>query len=250
MESADLQMALQTVPFAAAGTTGQRCTSLRRLLVHEPVYDTFITKLKHAYTNLRVNDPLVQDTHVGPLHNQQSVELFQETVQQAVAQGGTVLIGGNVRDDTQFVDPTIIEIDPDAPIVQEERFVPILYVSKIQSLDEGIRINNQVNQGLSSALFTTDMREAFQWTDQSDTGIVNINTSCSGAEIGAAFGGNKHTGWGRESGSDAWKQYMRRSTIYVYIYNSCYKNIYSYCYTCLFSDGRACGKGSDIGICR
>jgi aldehyde dehydrogenase family 7 protein A1 len=227
MPSADLDMALRTVLFAAAGTCGQRCTSLRRLLLHEEVHDSVLERLVAAYQSLPYGDPLDPATLVGPLHNAAGVELFERTVREAVAQGGRLLAGGIKVPTAQlpkhcangnFVKPAIVAIDADAPIVQEERFVPVLYVCKTPSLDAAIKTNNQVKQGLSSALFSRDMREVFKWSmgpRGSDTGIVNVNTSCSGAEIGGAFGGNKHTGGGRESGSDSWKQYMRRTTICI-----------------------------------
>jgi len=224
MPSANIEVALRSVVFAAAGTCGQRCTSLRRLLLHSDVYDQFVPRLVDAYEKLPYGNPLDPKTLVGPLHTPQGVELFEKTVQDALAQGGKLLAGGVRVDPSElpsaelangnFVKPAIIEIDANAPIVQEERFIPVMYVCRVDSLDSAIQINNQVDQGLSSALFSTDMREVFKWLGPrgSDTGIININTSCSGAEIGGAFGGNKHTGGGRESGSDSWKQYMRRGT--------------------------------------
>lgn len=223
MPSADINNAIDSVLFAAVGTCGQRCTSLRRLLVHEDIYDSFLNQLTISYkSKLKLGHPMDPQTNVGPLHNEKGVELFLDTMIEVPKQGGNVRTGGTIfkTDDVDlknghFVNPALVEIDAHADIVQEERFVPVLYVSKIKSLDEGIAINNSVKQGLSSALFSNDMKEVFKWIHSSDTGIVNVNTSCSGAEIGAAFGGNKETGWGRESGSDAWKQYMRRSTVCI-----------------------------------
>eukprot|EP00512_Aurantiochytrium_limacinum_P002438 CAMPEP_0171497554 /NCGR_PEP_ID=MMETSP0958-20121227/7340_1 /TAXON_ID=87120 /ORGANISM="Aurantiochytrium limacinum, Strain ATCCMYA-1381" /LENGTH=520 /DNA_ID=CAMNT_0012031817 /DNA_START=213 /DNA_END=1775 /DNA_ORIENTATION=+ len=224
MPSADIELALRSSVFAAAGTCGQRCTSLRRLLVHEDIYDELKPRLVDAYKKLRYGNPLDPKTLVGPIHNKAGIELFERTVADAKAQGGNLLVGGGRPDASElpsadlangnFVQPTIFEIDPQAEIVQEERFVPVLYLCKVKSFEEAIDINNQVEQGLSASLFSTDMREVFHWLGPAGAkqGIVNSNTSCSGAECGLAFGGNGTTGWGRECGSDAWKQYMRRSS--------------------------------------
>lgn len=215
MQDANLEMALRSVLFAAVGTCGQRCTSLRRLLIHEDVYDDFVSRLKQSYATVKIGDPLHDDTLVGPLHRREGLENFDRVVQEAQAQGGKVLYGGERVSaeslpqeikDGNFVYPTLVEISHDAPIVQEENFVPVLYLCKVATLEEAIEKNNSVDQGLSSAIFTNDMRNVFKWIGPmgSDTGIINVNTACSGAEIGGAFGGNKHTGGGRESGSDAW----------------------------------------------
>ena len=215
MDDANVEMALRSVLFAAVGTCGQRCTSLRRLLLHQDIYDEFVDRLKQSYAKVKIGDPLNGDTLVGPLHRKEALENFSRVVKEAQAQGGKVLYGGErVPSDTlpqeirsgNFVYPTIVEIGHDASIVQEENFVPVLYLTKVSTLDEAIELNNSVDQGLSSALFTNDMRNVFKWIGPtgSDTGIINVNTACSGAEIGGAFGGNKHTGGGRESGSDAW----------------------------------------------
>ena len=223
MPDADLDMAVRSVLFAAVGTAGQRCTSLRRLLVHESIYDSFVKRLVDAYAKVKIGNPLAEGVLMGPLHTCKAVELFDATVKEATAQGGHVATGGKrarLADASlargNFVEPTIVEFGRNfaAPLVREERFLPILYVLKVSSLDEAIAVNNGVRQGLTSAVFTRDMRAAFKWIGPSgsDTGISNVNTSCSGAEIGGAFGGNKETGWGRESGSDAWKAYMRRGT--------------------------------------
>jgi aldehyde dehydrogenase family 7 protein A1 len=227
MPSCDQDIAIRSVLFAAVGTCGQRCTSLRRLILHSDIHDSFVSRLVSLYNTLPYGDPLDSNTVVGPLHTQGGVVVFENTIKDALEQGGKLLCGGYRVPPSElpnhcirgnFVKPAIISIDSNAPIVQQERFVPILYISKTRSLDEAIKTNNQVKQGLSSSLFSHDMREVFQWTmspNGSDTGIVNVNTSCSGAEIGGAFGGNKHTGDGRESGSDSWKQYMRRTTICI-----------------------------------
>lgn len=215
MPNSNLEMALRSVLFAAVGTCGQRCTSLRRLLIHSDIYDTFIQRLVQAYAKIKIGDPLEDGTLVGPLHTTKAVKTYDEVLSSIQTQGGKILYGAkHVNPDElpkeleggNYVYPTIVEIDFNSDIVREENFVPVLYVSKFDSLEEAIEINNSVDQGLSSALFSNDMRDVFQWVgpNGSDTGIVNVNTACSGAEIGGAFGGNKHTGGGRESGSDAW----------------------------------------------
>eukprot|EP00924_Labyrinthula_sp_SR-Ha-C_P014488 maker-scaffold_94-snap-gene-0.27-mRNA-1 protein AED:0.05 eAED:0.05 QI:7/1/1/1/0/0/2/271/481 len=211
--------AVRSVLFASVGTCGQRCTSARRILLQKGIKEKFISALKKRYESVIQNNighPLDEKTLVGPLHSKGQVDLFQRKVAEAVDQGGNLMIGGRlVEKDGNFVEPALIELpDHTCPIVFEENFVPILYLVEIDSLEEGIALNNSVEQGLSSALFTSEMKKVFKWlgASGSDTGIVNVNTGCSGAEIGGAFGGNKATGWGRESGSDSWKQYMRRST--------------------------------------
>jgi len=219
MNDADLEMALPTCLFAAVGTAGQRCTTLRRLLVHEDVYDEFVPKLAKAYDQIMPGNPLEEGTLLGPLHNEDAVAKFEHAVAESVKQGGKVLSGGAAITDRpgNYVRPTLMESNTSMPIVKEEYFVPLTHVIKIKSMDEAIHINNDVQFGLSSAVLTRDMRNVFKWLgpDGSDCGIANVNTACSGAEIGGAFGGNKDTGNGRESGSDAWKQYMRRGTCTV-----------------------------------
>uniref|UniRef100_A0A182VV50 aldehyde dehydrogenase (NAD(+)) n=1 Tax=Anopheles minimus TaxID=112268 RepID=A0A182VV50_9DIPT len=220
-EDAPQEMALDAAFFGCIGTAGQRCTTTRRLIIHEKLYDNFIQKLVKRYTNLmqRVGHPLDQSTLYGPVHNQQAVENYKQTIQEAVSLGGKIECGGKVIQRPGFyVEPTVISnLAHDAPVVKRETFAPIVYVFKTKNLKEAISWNNEVDQGLSSSLFTNNIQSAFQWIGEngSDCGIVNINTSPSGAEIGGAFGGEKHTGGGRESGSDAWKQYARRSTITV-----------------------------------
>ncbi|KAL9656444.1 hypothetical protein ABK040_005209 [Willaertia magna] len=215
---ADIDLAVRGVLFACVGTAGQRCTTTRRLFVHEDKYDEFLTKLKKGYSAIKVGDPLKEAGVLsGPLHTKQAVTSYKNAIQQAKEQGGKVLFGGNtINREGNFVEPTIIEMqDPNAPIVQVETFVPIVYVMKFNDLGEAIKLNNSVEQGLSSSLFTSDPYKMFTWLgpNGSDCGIVNINIPTNGAEIGGAFGGNKATGGGRESGSDSWKQYMRRSTV-------------------------------------
>lgn len=227
-KSADLEMAVRATLFGAVGTAGQRCTSQRRTLLHNDIYDVFVEKLINGYKSVaqRVGNPLNPDTLVGPLHNTDAVNIYQNTIKKATAQGGKILYGGEVLDNLGgfFVQPTVIEIDPnkhqslgDESVMQHEAFAPILYLLRVKDVEEAIAVNNSVAHGLSSALFTKNLQHIFKWTGPhgSDCGIVNVNIGTSGAEIGGAFGGEKDTGGGRESGSDAWKQYMRRSTCTV-----------------------------------
>ncbi|CAK4078987.1 unnamed protein product [Aphanomyces euteiches] len=212
---ADLDMALRATLFSAVGTAGQRCTTLRRIYLHEGIYDSFLPKLLTAYDQIKIGDPLDPTTLCGPLHNKAAVDKYAAGIETIKSQNGKILRGGKVLPGPgNFVEPTLVEIDHDAPIVQTEIFAPITYVMKFSDLDEAIEKNNDVPQGLSSSLFTQNQAAIFKWTGPagSDCGIVNVNIGPSGAEIGGAFGGEKETGGGRESGSDAWKQYMRRST--------------------------------------
>jgi len=224
MHDANLDMALRASVFGAVGTAGQRCTSLRRLLVHEAVYDAFVARLVAAYKTIAPGDPLAAGTLCGPLHTRGAVQNFERGVAEAVRQGGRVLAGGKALPALagalaggHFVEPTVVEIAHSAPCVQEELFAPVLYVIKVASFEEAVGLNNDVPQGLSSSIFTNSMQTAFAWMGPSgsDCGIVNVNAGTSGAEIGGAFGGEKATGGGRESGSDSWKQYMRRATCTV-----------------------------------
>ncbi|PAA52022.1 hypothetical protein BOX15_Mlig003190g1 [Macrostomum lignano] len=219
---ADLDMVVQSAVFACAGTAGQRCTSTRRLVLHSSVHDQVVSRLGKALESLmaKAGDPVEQGVLYGPLHSPASVEKYESAVARAQAEGGQIVFGGKrisrlSSSGGYFVEPTLITgLKPDSPLVQEETFAPIVYALKCDSLDEAIRINNSVKQGLSSSLFTRDLSNLFRWIGPrgSDCGLVNVNIPTSGAEIGGAFGGEKHTGGGRESGSDAWKQYMRRST--------------------------------------
>ena len=219
-DRADLDMSLIGAVFGAVGTCGQRCTSTRRLIIHDSVYDVFKEKLSKAYAQLRIGDPLDERNHVGPLIDTQAVGHYLNALRAAKEQGATVIVGGGVLDGPGYesgcyVKPAIIEAKPELPIVQEETFAPILYLLRYKgSIDEAIAIQNNVKQGLSSAIMTLDLREAerFLGAAGSDCGIANVNIGTSGAEIGGAFGGEKETGGGRESGSDAWKAYMRRQT--------------------------------------
>jgi aldehyde dehydrogenase (NAD+) len=217
--SADLDMALIGCVFGAVGTAGQRCTSTRRLIIHESVYDAFTQKLVNAYKQLRIGDPLNEVNHVGPLIDKNAVTMYQLALEQIAKQGGRFLVEGRVLEGKGFesgcyVQPCIAEVQNHYDIVQHETFAPILYVMKYKTLAEAIDMQNGVPQGLSSAIMTLNLREAEQFLSVagSDCGIANVNIGTSGAEIGGAFGGEKDTGGGRESGSDAWKNYMRRQT--------------------------------------
>ena len=216
--SADLDMALRAIAFGAMGTAGQRCTTLRRLFVHESVYDTLVPRLKKAYESVSVGNPLETSALVGPLIDKGAYDGMQKALEAARAEGGTVTGGGRVaeagKDTAFYVRPAIVEMPKQAGPVLEETFAPILYVMKYSDIDEAIEMHNAVAAGLSSSIFTLNVREAelFLSAQGSDCGIANVNIGTSGAEIGGAFGGEKETGGGRESGSDAWKAYMRRAT--------------------------------------
>ena len=212
-ETADMDMVIPAVAFGAVGTAGQRCTSTRRVIVHESRYDELISRLISAYKQVNIGDPLADDTLMGPLVNSGAVSDYQSAIKRAKEAGGEVLYGGRVLEGN-FVEPTVIKGENNWEIVQEETFAPILYLIPYKTLDEAISFHNDVPQGLSSAMFTLNVQnaETFLSSVGSDCGIANINIGTSGAEIGGAFGGEKETGGGRESGSDAWKQYMRRQT--------------------------------------
>jgi aldehyde dehydrogenase (NAD+) len=215
--SADLELAARGIAFAAAGTAGQRCTSMRRLIVHEDVADALVGRLVDIFGSLRVGDPFDDGTLVGPLIDGRAHEAMVAALDRAVGDGGQVAVGGRRRDagpDAFYVEPAIVRMPGQTEIVRTETFAPILYVMTYRKLEEAIALHNDVPQGLSSSIFTRDQREAerFIAADGSDCGIVNVNIGTSGAEIGGAFGGEKTTGGGRESGSDAWRAYMRRAT--------------------------------------
>lgn len=216
---ADLDMALIGCVFGAVGTAGQRCTSTRRLIIHESVYEAFTQKLVRAYGQLRIGNPLDENNHVGPLIDKHAVALYLQSIEEVRTQGGTFLVeGGTLEGGTYssgcYVKPCIAEVKNNYPVVQHETFAPILYVMKYKTIEEAIAMQNDVPQGLSSAIMTLNLREAELFLSQagSDCGIANVNIGTSGAEIGGAFGGEKETGGGRESGSDAWRAYMRRQT--------------------------------------
>ena len=215
--SADIDLALRGVVFAAAGTAGQRCTTLRRLIVHESIADEFVDKVVAAYKTLSIGSPTDDGVLVGPLINSGSFDAMQAAIKQAEAEGGEVLCGGgrvlaDERPDAHYVEPAVVRMPAQSAVVKEETFAPILYVVTYSDLDEALEIHNDVPQGLSSAIFTAELAESEKFLSRSDCGIANVNIGTSGAEIGGAFGGEKETGGGRESGSDSWKAYMRPAT--------------------------------------
>jgi aldehyde dehydrogenase (NAD+) len=218
-ENADLDMSLIGAVFGAVGTAGQRCTSTRRLIIHESVYEAFKQKLVKAYAQIKIGDPLDENNHMGPLIDQDAVALYLDSIEKCKAEGGKFVVEGGKLEGAAYtsgcyVKPCIAEVENHYQIVQHETFAPILYLIKYSTIEEGIELQNGVPQGLSSAIMTNNLREAETFLSYagSDCGIANVNIGTSGAEIGGAFGGEKETGGGRESGSDAWKVYMRRQT--------------------------------------
>jgi aldehyde dehydrogenase (NAD+) len=218
-ENADLNMVLVGAVFGAVGTAGQRCTTTRRLIIHESIYDKTIATIQKAYGQLKIGNPLDTNNHVGPLIDKAAVQDYLNAIEKAKAEGGKMIVEGGVMTGTGYesecyVKPCVIEAENHFEIVQHETFAPILYVMKYKTIEEAIALQNGVPQGLSSSIFTSNMREMELFLSQagSDCGIANVNIGTSGAEIGGAFGGEKETGGGRESGSDAWKVYMRRQT--------------------------------------
>jgi aldehyde dehydrogenase (NAD+) len=215
-ENANLEMAVPAIVFGAVGTSGQRCTSTRRIIMHKSISDKLTQSLINAYKQIRIGDPIEDNTLMGPVVNEHAITDMFNAIKKATADGGEVVCGGNKLPDKGelFVEPTIIKMPAQTDIVREETFAPVLYLLEYDTIDEAIHIHNDVPQGLSSAIFTTNLLEAEQFLSHggSDCGIANVNIGTSGAEIGGAFGGEKETGGGRESGSDAWKGYMRRQT--------------------------------------
>ena len=218
-QHADLDIAIPGIVFGAVGTAGQRCTTTRRLIIHESIYESLKERLRKAYGQLRIGNPLDTHYHVGPLIDRQAVDHYQSAIAQVVEQGGRMIVEGGLLEGQGFesgcyVKPCIAEAQNHFPIVQHETFAPILYIMPYRTVEEAIELQNGVPQGLSSSIFTLNIREAeaFLSAAGSDCGIANVNIGTSGAEIGGAFGGEKETGGGRESGSDAWKAYMRRQT--------------------------------------
>lgn len=218
-EQADLNMALIGCTFGAVGTAGQRCTTTRRIIIHESIYDKFTSMLASAYGQLKIGNPLDSSNHVGPLIDKAAVDMYLAAIKAAKKEGAKFIVEGGVLEGAGYesgcyVKPCIAEVENRYEIVQHETFAPILYVMKYKTLDEAIAMQNDVPQGLSSSIFTLNMREAERFLSAagSDCGIANVNIGTSGAEIGGAFGGEKETGGGRESGSDSWKAYMRRQT--------------------------------------
>jgi aldehyde dehydrogenase (NAD+) len=218
-KDADLDIAILGSLFGAVGTAGQRCTTTRRLIIHESIYDTVKNKLITAYKQLRIGDPLDEKNHVGPLIDKDAVAMYTKAIAQCKEEGGLFAVEGGVLEGAGYesgcyVKPCIAEVENYFDIVQHETFAPILYLIRYSTIEEAIAKQNDVPQGLSSSIMTLNLREAEQFLSQtgSDCGIANVNIGTSGAEIGGAFGGEKETGGGRESGSDAWKAYMRRQT--------------------------------------
>jgi aldehyde dehydrogenase (NAD+) len=215
-EDADLDMATRAILFGAVGTAGQRCTSTRRIIMHKDIAPELTTRLQNAYKQVRIGDPMDENTLMGPLVVNTSVEEMFDAIEKAKADGGEIISGGHMRPDLgpNFVEPTIIKMPAQTDIVKQETFAPVLYLMEYDTIEDALAIHNGVPQGLSSAIFTDSMRKAemFLSVGGSDCGIANVNIGTSGAEIGGAFGGEKETGGGRESGSDAWRQYMRRQT--------------------------------------
>ena len=215
MKSADLELASRAILFGAVGTAGQRCTTTRRVFIHEDIYENLKNKLISGYNQVKIGNPLDNETLMGPLVSKSSVDDYVNALEEIQKQGGKIISGGKTLDkDGYFVEPTIIEVEKHLPIMSHEVFAPILYIMKIKNIDDAIKFNNCVPQGLSSSIITENMKEAEAFTScfGSDCGLANVNTGTSGAEIGGAFGGEKDTGGGREAGSDSWKAYMRRQT--------------------------------------
>jgi aldehyde dehydrogenase (NAD+) len=215
--TADLDLTLRAVAFSAMGTAGQRCTTLRRLIVHDSIYDQLISQLKKVYASVNIGDPRESDTLVGPLIDERAFHAMHKALEAARTTGATITGGHRIgieNSDAFYVRPALVEIPTQTDTVKQETFAPILYVLKYSDFEDALRLHNDVPQGLSSSIFTMNLREAEQFLSAtgSDCGIANVNIGTSGAEIGGAFGGEKETGGGRESGSDAWKQYMRRAT--------------------------------------
>jgi len=215
MKSADLELASRAILFGAVGTAGQRCTTTRRVFIHEDIYENLKNKLISGYNQVKIGNPLDNETLMGPLVSKSSVDDYLNALEEIQKQGGKIISGGKtLNKDGYFVEPTIIEVEKHLPIMSHEVFAPILYIMKIKNIDDAIKFNNCVPQGLSSSIITENMKEAEAFTScfGSDCGLANVNTGTSGAEIGGAFGGEKDTGGGREAGSDSWKAYMRRQT--------------------------------------
>ena len=216
-KSADIDLAIKGITFSAAGTTGQRCTTLRRLFIHQDIYDEVIEKLKISFSNLKIGDPMDRSSQVGPLISEQSFENMKKKIDSCKSKNLDVFGGERLEMDGVYVTPALVEVKEHIEEMNDETFAPILYVMPFTDLKDAINLQNSVRQGLSSSIFTNDVRESeiFLSAEGSDCGIANVNIGTSGAEIGGAFGGEKDTGGGRESGSDSWKAYMRRTTATV-----------------------------------
>lgn len=217
-KTADLKIAIPAIVFGALGTTGQRCTTTRRLFIHREIYHQVIDALISAYRQVKMGNPLDKENLMGPLISEEAVNDYEKAIEESEKHGGEVIYGGKILPGTgYYVEPTIIRAENHWPVVQAETFAPILYVMSYNNIDEAIQLQNSVPQGLSSAIFTNDLKNAEKFLSAagSDCGLANVNTGTSGAEIGGAFGGEKETGGGREAGSDAWKNYMRRQTVTI-----------------------------------
>ncbi|KKL53919.1 hypothetical protein LCGC14_2270560, partial [marine sediment metagenome] len=215
--SADLDMTLKAIVFSAVGTAGQRCTTLRRVIAHESIYDELVSKLKKIYKTISIGNPLDEKNLVGPIIDALAFADMERALLQAVAEGGTTFGGDRILEDkfspyAFYVKPAIVEMPEQSAIVKTETFAPIVYMMKYSDFDEALETHNDVSQGLSSCIFSTDIRETEKFLSTSDCGLANVNIGTNGAEIGGAFGGEKETGGGREAGSDSWKSYMRRAT--------------------------------------
>jgi aldehyde dehydrogenase (NAD+) len=218
-EDANLDLAVRAIVFGAVGTSGQRCTSTRRIIAHKNIIDILTQRLVHAYRQIKIGNPLDPATLMGPLVDENAVANMQRALETIRSQGGEILFGGDRLGHIPgfYVTPAIVKVPGNTPLVREETFAPILYIMPYETLEEAIRLNNEVPQGLASSIFTESLKntERFLSVAGSDCGIANVNIGTSGAEIGGAFGGEKDTGGGREAGSDAWKQYMRRQTVTI-----------------------------------
>lgn len=220
MPSADIDLAIRAILFGAVGTSGQRCTTIRRVIIHKSVYNKFIEKLLKAYKQIKIGNPLLKGIMMGPLVDGIAVKDMMDAIDTIKKQGGKIIYGGKVLDgypSKNYVEPCLVEANKDMDIVKQETFAPILYLLKVSDINEAIELHNSVPQGLSSSIFSQNLKEIelFLSARGSDCGIANVNMSTSGAEIGGAFGGEKETGGGRESGSDSWKQYMRRQSVAI-----------------------------------
>ena len=216
-EDADLDMAIKAIVVSAVSTCGQRCTAARRIFIHESLYEQFKEKMLQIYKHIKIGNPVDETINIGPLHTKQALKNYIDGMVKIKDQGGKILFGGSKVEGLvgNFVQPSLVEIDHSAPVTHEELFAPVLYLFKFQTIEEAIKYNNEVPYGLASAIFTNKLNYVFQWIGPrgSDTGLINVNTGTTGSEVGGAYGGEKESGSGRETGSDAWKQYMRQSTI-------------------------------------
>lgn len=216
-EDADLDMAIKAIVVSAVSTCGQRCTAARRVFIHESLYDQFKEKMLNIYKHIKIGNPIDETVNIGPLHTKQALKNYLDGMIKIKEQGGKILFGGSKVEGLEgnFIQPTLVEIDHSAKVAHEELFAPVLYLFKFKTIEEAIQYNNEVPHGLASAIFTNKLNYVFQWIGPrgSDTGLINVNTGTTGSEVGGAYGGEKESGSGRETGSDSWRQYMRQSTI-------------------------------------